>query len=195
MWSGLCRRSVVTVSMAIFAVSCSVSESPSADEPTSTAVESTTAEDTSPPTAEPTDADAAAPDTASSTIPPDGVIAAVPCPADGLCAEEFWLNGRIYAASCGLIDPTQVDLDNQLGAGWALRRELEAYALLADPSYGIVAISARPGSTGCSENPGPDTLTSPWQFAFGPVGSYDESLICEVGLFTPSELAQEDCWP
>ncbi len=198
-WGGFCRRSAMMVSMAIFAVSCSASESPAAtdggaDEPSSTTVESTAATDTSSPTAEPTDTDAAAPDTASSTIPPDGVIAAVPCPANSICAAEFWLNGRIYAASCGLIDPTQVDLDNQLGGGWALGRELEAYSLVLDPSHGIVAISTRPGSTGCGENLGPDAPTSPWKFAFGPVGSYDESLVCEVGLFTPGELAQEGCW-
>ncbi len=161
--------------------------------PSSTVLESTTTQDTSPHTAEPDDVDSPAPDTASSSSPPDGVIEEVACDSNASCASEFWLNGRIYARSCGLIDPTQVDPDNQLGTGRAFGREIEAYALLLDPSFGIVAVSAEPGSTGCSEDPGPDAPTSPWQFAFGAPGSYDESLICELGLFSAGEAAENEC--
>ncbi len=135
------------------------------------------------------------PPTTRSSIP-DGIIEQIECDDGAACAEEFRLNGRTYARSCGLIDPTQVDLDTELGQGYVLGREVRANALRLDPSHAVIAISAPPGTTGCVEDPGPDAPTSQWQFAFTFAGSAvaDETdLICIAGLHNPDEAIDNEC--
>jgi len=160
--------------------SCSTSQSSTAADASGTADAGVASEAPPPPAT-----------TRSSIV--DGVIEQVACSDDSACAKEFRLNGRIYAASCGLVDPAQVDLDTQLGEGWAFGREVRANALLLDPSFAVIAISAPPGSTGCGENPGPDAPTSPWQFAFTFTGTANDEIICAAGLFGPEEAADNGC--
>lgn len=120
-----------------------------------------------------------------------GVIEQVPCSDGAECATEFVLNGRTYAGSCALIDPTEV-LTTELGTGNVFNREVRANALRVHPSHDIIALSAPPGTIGCSENPGPDAPTSPWQLAFTGI-DLDLSVICDIALFTPEEAASNGC--
>jgi hypothetical protein len=125
-----------------------------------------------------------------------GLIQQVPCTSDGLCAEEFGLNGRVYVLSCGLVDPESVDLENELGRGHLFDRDVAANAVLlspgvaADTNNNVIAVSA-PEATGCTENPGPDTPTSPWRLAFA--GPIEPATICSIGLFTAEERVEEEC--
>ena len=171
---------VALAAVAIVTASCSTSQSSTAAGVTDTADRSVATDDPPPPA------------TTRSSLP-DGVIEQVACSDDGACAKEFRLNGRTYAASCGLIDPAQVALDDELGQGWAFGREVRANALKLDPSLAVIAISAPPGTTSCGEDLGPDAPTSPWQFAFTSAGTADDAIICAVGLFGPKEAADHGC--
>lgn len=171
------RQMVVLAVLAMMTASCSTTQSSTGVDVSATAERSIATDDPDlPPT--------------SRARLPNGVIGQVACSDDGACAEEFKLNGRTYAASCGLIDPAQVDLDNELGQGRAFGRETQANALRLDPSLAVIAISA-PLGTGCRENPAPDAPTSAWRFAFA--GTADDSIVCEVGLFTPDEITDHGC--
>ena len=191
--NGLWWRVAALSVVALIVVSCASSQSQTTTSSAKSQSQTTTssANTTAPVDAEETNDPPSPPPTRRSSIP-HGVIQQIECDDNAACAAEFRLNGRIYSESCALIDPSQVDLGNELGMGWAFNREVRAHALLLDESHGIIAISAMPGSTGCRENPGPDAPTSPWQFAFGSLGSVDTSLICIVRLSTPEEAA-EDC--
>ena len=123
-----------------------------------------------------------------------GVIEEVPCSDNSMCAMEFVLNGRTYAVSCALIDPAEV-LDTELGTGFAFYREVRANALRVDPSHAMIALSITPESTGCSENPGPDAPTSPWQLASTGSSIADLSVLCDITLYTPEEAANHGCSP
>ncbi len=178
--SGRWRRMVALAAVAMMTASCSTSQSSTAEDATDTADRSVATDDPPPPA------------TTRSSIP-DGVIEQVACSDNGACANEFRLNGRTYAASCGLVDPAQVDLDNELGQGYVSGRKVRANALQLDPSLAVIAVSAPPGTTSCGEDPGLDAPTSQWQFAFTFTGTADDALICAVGLFSPEEAADHGC--
>lgn len=119
-----------------------------------------------------------------------GIVEQVPCDDGSSCVEAFGLNGSIYASSCRLVDPDQVDIDNLLGHGWAFGREIQARPLRLDPTFSMIAITAPP-QPGCGESPTADERSTTWQFAW--TGDPDTSVICAAGLHTPVEAAADGC--
>ncbi len=127
-----------------------------------------------------------------STVPLlPGEVGQVQCDSRGLCAEEFELDGQIYALSCVAVLEEAVT-SVQIGAGDAFESTVVVHEVVGFDRTEIVAISI-PGGF-CSEDPNAD-ISTPWSFAFET--RLDPARVtqaaCEIVAVSPTRRATEGC--
>lgn len=146
----------------------------------------TSAPTTTEPSAVATSEDVSEP-VSSTTEPPPGVVADIPCPENASCAAEFFLNGRVYSQGCNGVREDAILFDEVLGSGEALFENFEVFALEAHPEHDVVAISIE---SGCTEDP--NEMISPWTFA-SVEGAGVAGAACELGVLSEEQRIANNC--
>lgn len=123
----------------------------------------------------------------STTEPPPGVVADIPCPDNASCAAEFFLNGRVYSQGCNGVREDAILFEEVLGSGDALFETFEVFALEGHPEHDVVAISIE---SGCTEDP--NEVISPWTFA-SVEGAGVTGAACELGLLSEEQQIANNC--